>query len=393
MNLQSANITRDFVGKLKLRLNDWPKLLQIVLGPRQVGKTTGVKQLFNEWSGYKHMATADVPLPPTAEWIAQQWAKARASKEECLLVIDEIQKIARWSEIVKALFDEDREAGKIKVVLLGSASLNLQRGLGESLAGRFETISVPHWSFCESQTAFNWSLEQFLKYGGYPGGAPLIGEPRRWQDFIANSVITPVIHRDIPGLQDVRKPALFRQVFELALSYPAQELSFQKILGQLQESGNATTVKSYLEILSQAFLIRTLEKYSTRPLTSRTSSPKILVLCPALINAISDPQRIDYDKDWRGRVLESSVGAQLLRSSGRLYYWRDGKNEVDFVLQRGRQLFAFEVKSNARKPVGGLNAFSSKFKKAIAVSIDEQVATRLLLAPDVDGFIDREFLS
>lgn len=392
MKSQHLKITRDFSRTLEVRLLNWPKLLQIVIGPRQVGKTTGVKQVFEQWQGPKHFATADTPLPPTAEWIIQQWNVARSTQDDSLLVLDEIQKIDRWSEVVKKLFDEDRDAGKIRVIILGSASLDLTRGLSDSLVGRYEVISVPHWSFFECNKAFGWTSEQSLMFGGYPGAAPLIEEPNRWQDYIANNIISPVIHRDIPALQDIRKPALFRQVFELALSYPAQEISFQKILGQLQESGNASTIKHYLEVLSQAFLIKTLEKYSTRPLSTKTSSPKIIPLCPALISAIAGPAKINNDREWRGRVLESCVGAQLLRARGKLSYWREGRHEVDFVLERNNQVIAFEVKSNAKKPISGLNAFISNFKNALAVQLDQQTALRFLASPDVDTFIDNELL-
>lgn len=392
MNLQISKITREFTNILEERILNWPKLIQIVLGPRQVGKTTGVKQLFEKWQGPKHFATADTPLPPTAEWIIQQWNQARVANSESLLVIDEIQKIPRWSEVVKKLFDEDRDSGKIKVILLGSASLDLSRGLSESLAGRYEIISVPHWSFYECQLAFNWKLDDYLAYGGYPGSAPLVQDPNRWQDYIANNIIAPVIHKDIPMLQDIRKPALFRQVFELALSYPAQEISFQKLIGQLQESGNASTVKHYLEILSQAFLISTLEKYSTRPISTKSSSPKIIPLCPAIISAISSPSKIRNDKEWRGRVLESSVGAQLKRARGKLTYWRENKHEVDFVLEKDNYLLAFEIKSNRKKPTTGLNAFSASFKNAICIQIDENLAADFLLSSSVDQFIESNFL-
>lgn len=391
--MQPTTITREFTDILSARLKNWPKLIQIVIGPRQVGKTTGVMQVFDQFSGPKHFATADLSLPPSAEWIIQQWNRVRSMGDsDSLLVLDEIQKIERWSEVVKRLFDEDRQAGKLRVVLLGSASLNLSRGMSDSLAGRFETIQVPHWSFDECAKAFKFTFEQFLKFGGYPGATPLIEDAKRWKAFMSESIIFPVIHRDIPSLQEIRKPALFQQLFELALNYPAQEISYQKLLGQLQESGNVSTIKHYIQVLADAFLLRTLEKYSTRPISIRASSPKIIPLCPALINAVTDPLRLDYDKEWRGRVFEACVGAQLLRSRGKLYYWRDGKYEVDFVLNRDGILLAFEIKSNTRKPVGGLNAFTQAFNKAIGISVDEKTAIALLSAKEIDTFIDNEFL-
>jgi predicted AAA+ superfamily ATPase len=388
MNAQEININRDFTAILESRLHNWSRTIQIVIGPRQVGKTTGVRHVFDNWQGPKHFATADTPLPPTAEWIIQQWNRARALQGEVLLVIDEIQKIDRWSEVVKSLFDEDRREGRLKVVLLGSASLDLSRGISDSLVGRYEVIKVPHWSLGECGKAFGWKLEEFLKFGGYPGAAPFAGDPIRWQEYIANGILDPVINRDIPALKDIRKPALFRQVFELALNYPAQEVSFQKLIGQLQDSGNATTVKHYLQVLSQCFLLQTLEKYSTRPLTTKTSSPKLIPLCPALINAVVDPSRIDQDPAWRGRVFEACIGAQLLKSRGKLFYWREGHAEVDFVLQRGDLLYAIEIKSNVRKPVGGLNAFSKKFGTSLTLSLNEDEGVKLLACENVDQYLD-----
>jgi predicted AAA+ superfamily ATPase len=390
MKLQQSDLSRQFTGILESRVLNWAKTIQIVIGPRQVGKTTGVRQVFDRWSGSKHFATADTPLPPTAEWIIQQWNLARALPGEVLLVIDEVQKIERWSEVVKSLFDQDRYEGRVRVVLLGSASLDLSRAISDSLAGRYEVIQVPHWSLGECRTAFGWTLNEFLQFGGYPGAAPFATDPLRWQSYMAHSILDPVINRDIPALKDIRKPALFRQLFELALNYPAQEVSFQKLIGQLQDSGNATTMKHYLQVLSQCFLLQTLEKYSARPLKTKTSTPKIIPLCPALINAVVDPTRVERDPEWRGRVFEACVGAQLLQSRGKLFYWREGHSEVDFVLQRGAHLFAFEIKSNVRKPVGGLKAFLSRFDKAICVSINEEEGMKLLSCDNVDGYLDEK---
>jgi len=380
-------IRRQFTRVLKERLLERKPLLQVVLGPRQVGKTTGVEQVFRSWRGPKLMVTADSPLPPGPVWISQNWQKADMLGENVLLVFDEIQKVQGWSEVVKTHFDADRKKGKVKVVLLGSASLNVARGLSESLAGRFELIRVHHWTPSECQKAFRWDLEEYLKFGGYPGPAPFVDQPDRWQDYLKFSIIEPVLNRDIQGLAEMRKPALFRQTFELALRYPAQEVSFQKILGQLQESGNATTVKHYLELLEGAFLLKLLYKYSSRPISTSTSSPKIVPLCPALIHALTGPEKLSRDSEWEGRVFEAAIGAHLCRSRGTLHYWRDGKHEVDFVLTLDEKLYAIEVKSGRRRLSRGLEVFSVKFKKAVPVILDSSSGRRFLCTDDVDGFI------
>ncbi len=382
-------ITRHFTKTLLDRLTNWPKLIQFVIGPRQVGKTTGVKKIFDQWSGFKHYGSADSPIPPSSEWIVQQWNIARGSGRDCLLVLDEIQKIDRWADTVKLLFDEDRAAAKIKVVLLGSANLSLATGMHESLTGRYESIHVPHWTALESKQGFGWDLATFLKFGGYPGAAGLISDVTRWQHFMLHSVLDPIINKDIPGLREIRNPALFRQVLELALSCPAQEISYQKFVGQLQSPGNVNTVANYLRILEQGFLLKCLEKYSTRKLTAKTSSPKIIPLCPALINSISDPHKLDRDPAWNGRVLEAAVGAKLLSSRGKLTYWREGSVEVDFVLERGDQVLAIEVKSNSKKPLKGLSAFTKNFSDAQVLTLDLRLSEGLLFSSDTDMFIDQ----
>lgn len=361
---------RDFENILRARLREEHPLIQVILGPRQVGKTTGARAIFEAWSGPKFYHTADSPTPMSSQWLEARWLQARAAGSPVLLIIDEIQKVIGWSEVVKRLFDEDRGRRDIRVVLLGSASLSLQSGIRESLAGRFELIKTHHWILSEHREQLGWGIEEYLKFGGYPGAARFIDDKERWRDYMRDSIIEPVIGRDIISSTAIAKPALLRQIFEIAMYYPAQELSYQKIVGQLQEKGSSQTVKHYLEILEGAFLIRQIFKYSTRPLSTRESSPKLLTLCPALNHAFVDPMRIDSDPDWRGRVFESVIGSKIAQSRGQLFTWRERNYEVDFILEIDERLFAIEVKSGRRaKSTDGMTEFMRRFPRAIPVIV------------------------
>lgn len=371
--------TINFVHKLQERLLDEDRpLIQVVLGPRQVGKTTGVRSILSKIP-QSHYANADFASAPNHQWIIEQWQAAKALGKGTILALDEIQKIERWSDVIKALFDDDRDDGFVKFVILGSASLALRDGLGDSLLGRFELIEVPHWSYRECKDAFNWDFNNFLMYGGYPGAAHLIADSERWQSFMRDSVIESVLSKDIFMLAKILKPALFRQVLETALQYPAQEISYQKIVGQLQEAGNAETIKAYLGILNSAYLVSTLEKFSTRPRSTKSSSPKILPLCPALVHAIKGPNEILTDPSWRGRVIEAAVGAHLKNlPNTEIFYWRDGNDEVDFVLKKGPIILGVEVKSGTQYKGGGPSAFRTRFKNSRCVTLNERTVIQLL---------------
>lgn len=373
-------IIRDFTKILQKRLGAELNFIQVVLGPRQVGKTTGVQQVVRKWGGPSLMVTADEIAAPGPDWITVQWQRARNLGENALFIIDEVQKIPGWSSRVKYLFDQDRKKGGLKIVLLGSASLTLQQGLAESLAGRYEIIPAHHWNLSECEKACGWQLDDFLMFGGYPAAAELVGEIERWQSFLRNAIVEPVLIKDILGMTTVGKPALFRQTFELSMAYPAQEVSYQKLLGQLQESGNVTTIKHYLELLEGAFLLKTLQKYSGSTMRKKGSSPKILPLNTALIHAFKNPSAVESDADWRGRVFEAAVGAALARTEGDLYYWRDGKFEVDFILQLEAKLFAVEVKSGRRRVSRGMEKFLSEYPESIPLFITYENAENLLRA-------------
>jgi predicted AAA+ superfamily ATPase len=381
-------ITRDFTYTLKARLAEDLNFMQVVIGPRQVGKTTGLDQIVSTWQGTSLMVTADELAAPNRDWLTLQWQRAEQKGPGTLLVIDEVQKIPQWSDTVKYLFDRDRQ--KLKVVLLGSASLSLQRGLNESLAGRYEVIHANHWNLNECQKSLGWSLTEYLKFGGYPAAGELIEDIDRWQNFMRNSIVEPVLFKDILGLSSVAKPALFRQTFELSMSYPAREISLQKILGQLQDRGNVTTIKHYLELLEGAFLIRILQKYTGSEVKKRASSPKIVPLNNGLVHAFRDPGDMDSEPEWRGRIFEAAVGAALTTvSGGKLYYWREGKYEVDYILCLNRKTYAVEVKSGRRRNINGLSIFLKHYPDSIPVIIDRDNVETLLRATDV-GDLFRE---
>lgn len=371
-------IIRPFTSALEKRLGEPLNFIQVVLGPRQVGKTTGLRQIAKRWSGPVHMVSADEVAPPSADWIELNWKIARTKGANTLLVFDEIQKVPNWSAMVKRLFDEDRAGRKLKVVLLGSASLSLQRGLADSLAGRYEIIRADHWNLGECREAFGWDLERFLAFGGYPAAAGLTHDIARWQRFINDSIIEPVLLKDLLAYAPVNKPALFRQTFMLSLAYPAMEISLQKMLGQLQESGNVGTIKHYLEIFEGAFLIRALQKYSGSEVRKRGSSPKIIPMNTALIHAAHNPADIASSPEWFGRVFEAAVGAELCRQADAIYYWRDGKDEVDFVVRLQNQTYAIEIKSGRVRRTSGLAKFIQRYPESRPIIINREKGTRLL---------------
>jgi len=359
---------------LARRLEEPRRFIQAVAGPRQVGKTTLVGQVTRASGLPTRYASADGPTLRESAWVEQQWEAARleardAGPDGAVLVLDEIQKIGGWSERVKRLWDEDTRSGApLRVILLGSAPLLVQDGLTESLAGRFEVLRILHWSFAEMREAFGWSVDQYIFHGGYPGAAPLIGDPERWARYVLDSLIETTISRDVLLLSRVDKPALLRRLFELGCRYSGQILSYTKMVGQLQEAGNTVTLAHYLDLLAGAGMLVGLQKYAAQAVRQRGSSPKLQVLNTALMTAqmgiTLDEARADREL-W-GRLVESAVGAHLANAAAasecELFYWRERNREVDFVTRAGRWLTAFEVKSG-RTPdeLPGMAAFSAAF--------------------------------
>lgn len=315
-------------------------------------------------SGGYHYANADDLLVTNRSWLLEQWQRALLLGDGTLLVVDEIQKIANWSEAIKSLWDAHPR--RLRVVLLGSSSLQIQSGLTESLAGRFELTRIYHWTFSELKDAFGYDLERYLVYGGYPGSVEFEGDDDRWYAYLKDAIVEAVIGKDILQNRKVANPALFRQAFEMLCRYPAQEISYTKLLGQLQDKGNTDLIKYYLELYAGAFLIYSLEKYSTKGWLTRTSSPKILTACPALYTMTAGPRAL-ADPEQRGRVFELAVGAELLQLPGELFYWREKNMEVDFVYRYQSRLYAIEVKSGRERSSKGLAAFVKHFPEASPV--------------------------
>ena len=369
------SFTRSQAAVLSRRLREKRRFIQAVAGPRQVGKTTLVTQVVEASHIAARFASADEPTLRGRDWIEQQWQAARleagdAGKRGAVLVFDEIQKIPNWSETVKRLWDEDTRAKlPLKVVVLGSAPLLISRGLTESLAGRFELLHLPHWSYSEMHAAFGWNVEQYLYYGGYPGSAPLIRDEQRWKRYVLDSLIETTISRDVLLLSRVDKPAMLRRLFELGCRYSGQILSYTKMLGQLQDAGNSTTLAHYLDLLAGAGMVIGLQKFAGEPVRQRGSSPKLQVFNTALMTAQSGYtlKEAASDHEYWGRVVESAVGAHLANAAAagecEVFYWRDRGMEVDFIVRSGHSVTAIEVKSGRTPDArSGLMAFGAAFK-------------------------------
>ena len=374
-------IQRSPLPSLVQRLAEPRRFVQVVAGPRQVGKTTLVRQALVALAGApqghqlaQHSISADAPGSQPAAWLATQWEVARALAAQagaCVLVIDEVQKVPNWTDTIKRLWDEDTAAARdVRVVVLGSAPLLIAKGLTESLAGRFEITRLGHWRIAEMREAFDMTLDEFVFYGAYPGAATLISDPARWAAYVRDALVETTLSKDVLQMAPVQKPALLRRVLDLACHYSGQMLSYQKMLGQLDDAGNTTTLAHYLHLLEGAGMACGLQKYMGQVVRQRASSPKLQVFNNALLGSVAvlsgdSLASLQQQPERWGRFVESAVGAELLArhlthqsTQPCIHYWNDGQREVDYVLQQGPDLFALEVKSGVHTGnVSGLAAF------------------------------------
>jgi predicted AAA+ superfamily ATPase len=375
MSKSLPSFQRSQVEVLKVRLGEPRKFIQVIAGPRQVGKTTIALQAANLLSIDHHYVSADGPTLQKSSWLTQQWEVARllakkTNANEAVLIVDEVQKIPNWSETVKQLWDADSADGtKLKVVLLGSAPLLVQHGLTESLMGRFEVIRVPHWSFLEMRECFGYTVDQYIMYGSYPGSATIVQDHERWVHYILESIIEPTISKDVLLLSRVDKPILLRLLFELSCAYSGQLLSYTKMLGELDGVGNTVTLAHYLQLLSGAGMVQGLQKFSNATVRTRNSIPKLQVFNTALMSALhgNTMNQAKSDPAYWVRLTESAIGAHLANAAVigdcELFYWRDRNKEVDFVLRKGSDVIAIEVGSGVRKKITlGMKQFEKQFK-------------------------------
>lgn len=350
-------------------------LIQVVIGPRQTGKSTMLAQALKRVDLKHHFVSSDDAIVPSVQWVQTEWQQARnmalSTQERVILVIDEIQKVPHWETIVKSLYDADRRNFiDVKPILSGSSSLLLHKGLEDSLMGRFELIRSPHWSLVECAQAFGFTLDQYLYYGGFPGAARLIDDDARWAAYLRDAIIEPTISKDVLEMEPIRKPALLRSVFRLGALYSGQELSYNKMLGQLQDAGNTTTIAHYLELLSKAGMITGLPKFSEKETDRRKSSPRLMVYDTSLMTALSEKghERIMGESDLRSRIVESAVGARLLARAPEdgfdVFWWREGNDEVDFVVTMGAAITAIEVKGGHETRQSGMAKFLAKYPQA-----------------------------
>ena len=395
---------------LRERILEPRHFMQILAGPRQVGKTTLVGQVLNDISIPYTLEVADAVNPKDSDWIHRVWESARATmqirkEQERLLVIDEVQKIDNWSEVVKREWDEDsRRRVNLKVVLLGSSRLLQKRGMTESLAGRFELIRLGHWSLQEMRDAFGVTLDQYIYFGGYPGPAGMIDKEKRWRKYIKDSLVAPAIEKDVIMTSNIYKPALMKQLFEVGCGYSAEILSLTKLMGQLQDAGNVTTLAAYLDILAECALLTGLQKYAHDDARKRGSVPKYQVYNNALLTAYKGHSFLADRTDTKlwGRWVESAIGTHILSMAEELdykvYYWREpsrskdeSDKEVDFIIDNDGELTAIEVKSGHRGTNSGLPAFVETFhpKRAFIVGTGG-VSLEDFLSCDIESLLNQE---
>lgn len=384
---------RSQVATLIERLSEPPARLIAIFGPRQTGKTTAARQALASIRHASRYVAVDDPGSQAARgpsfgdaddaaaysgrrdvrWLTGLWENSRRrawrSDHGFVLVLDEIQKVPGWSDAVKGLWDADRAEGcPLHVVVLGSAPLLMQAGLNESLAGRFEPIRFTHWSYLEMSEAFGVDLHSYVYFGGYPGAVPYIHDQRRWSAYVRDGLVEPIIERDVLAMTRVDKPSLLKRLFEVGALYSGQVLSYNKMLGQLQNAGNTTTLTRYLKLLSDAGLLTGLSKYTNRPISAKASTPKLNVLNTALMSVVwgYSYEEARSDRSFWGRLVESAVGAHLLNTAApgtEVRYWRYRNHEVDFVLERGPRAVGIEVKTGrVRSAPPGLAEFDRRFR-------------------------------
>jgi predicted AAA+ superfamily ATPase len=362
-----------------------PGRIQLLSGPRQVGKTTLLLEIAERERGAAIYAAADGPEAALPGFWERLWgeAESRASAvKRAVLLLDEIHLMPQWAARLKGEWDRARRRKvPIHVIATGSSALRLSSGSRESLAGRFERTVLTHWSASSLSDIFGVPRSEVsdlvVRRGTYPGAFQYSEDVGRWTAYVRDSILEPAIGRDILAIEAVRKPALLRQVFGVCASSPAQIVSLQKLQGQLQDSGALETIAHYLQLLEEAFLVVPLTKHSTRAARQRAAPPKLVTLNNALL-AVVEPRGIpDASRDSAryGAWVENACIAYAWNSGQRVSYWREEPHEVDAVLEGSWGAFAVEVKTGPLtvSDLRGLGEFTRRFPKYVPLVLCDEL--------------------
>lgn len=380
-----------------------PGRIQLLTGPRQVGKTTLLLELAEQRGASALYAACDGPEAGLPGFWERLWTVARGLAEEhgaAAIFLDEIQHISQWAARLKGEWDQlRRRKTRLHVVASGSSALRLGAGSRESLAGRFERLTLSHWSASALSKAFKLDMhaaaELLVRLGSYPGAMGLRSDSARWRAYIRDAIIEPAVGRDILALGVVRRPALLRQVFALAVSMPARIVSLQKLQGQLQDRGTLETIAHYLKLLEEAYLVAPLEKYSPQPL-HRAAPPKLVVLNNALMAAMDPgpPPESGTDPVRYGAWVENACLAHAWSSGQRVMYWRAEPLEVDGVMEGSWGTWAVEVKTGPLQvgELRGLLEFCRRYPRFRPLVITDPAGQRVARAAGVATQTWTEFL-
>jgi predicted AAA+ superfamily ATPase len=343
------------VARLAARVAEpGPGRIQLLQGPRQVGKTTLLLELARNDPAAIYLA-ADGPDADLPGWWDLLWRRAEesaAGQGRAVVLLDEIQRVEEWAARLKGQWDRIRRLKlPIHVVATGSSALHLGRGSRETLAGRFERLLIPHWSAATLTRVFGLSpdeaVDTIVEWGGYPGAVALAADPARRRAYLRDAIIEPAIGRDLLAIHPVRRPALLRQVFALAARAPAQIVSIQKLQGQLLDKGALETIAHYLGLLEDAFLVAALEKHGSRGVRQRAAPPKLVVLSNAVLAAAAPDGAPDRKTDPAryGTWVENACLSHAWNAGQRVRYWREEPLEVDGVIDGSWGRWAVEVKT------------------------------------------------
>lgn len=381
-----------------------PGRIQLLTGPRQVGKTTLLLELAGDLGDTAVYAAADGPeasLPGFWERLWQRVEEGAGRHGRAVLLLDEAHVLDDWAARLKGRWDRVRRTRlPVHVVATGSSALRLATASRESLAGRFERTTLGHWDARALSDVFGMdplaAAEEVVRYGAYPGALEYRGwrpsaraaaarhrapDEGRWRAYVRDAILEPAIGRDLLALAQVRKPGLLRQVFGVCIASPAQVVSLQKIQGQLQDRGALETVAHYLALLEEAFLVAPLPKFAATAARQRASPPKLVTLSNALLAAGSaaPPSPTDGPADAFGAWVENACLAHAWNAGQRVRYWREEPLEVDAVIDGDWGRWAVEVKTGRFREgdLKGLLEFTRRHSAYTPLLVADEAAGRL----------------